>query len=112
MIFRRGDIILADFDPSQKHEVAAQRPAVVVTNNIANNVAPVIVVIPLTTNLERLYPHELLLPVNRTGLEHESKAQVHLLRHISKLRVKKVLGHVSEDLMQQLDIRLREHLAL
>jgi mRNA-degrading endonuclease toxin of MazEF toxin-antitoxin module len=40
------------------HEAAKQRPAVVVTNNIANDVAPVIVVVPLTTNLEWLYPHE------------------------------------------------------
>lgn len=112
MLIRRGDIVLVNFDPAMRHEAAAERPAVVLTNNIANAVAPVIVVVPLTTNLERVYPHELVLPVYRSGLEHESKAQVHLIRHVSKERVVKVLSHLPEDLMRELDGRLREHLAL
>lgn len=74
--------------------------------------APVLLVVPLTTNLERLYPHETLLPVNRTGLEHDSKTQVHLFRHVSTQRISKVLAHVPDDLMFELDVRLREHLAL
>jgi mRNA interferase MazF len=111
VLIRRGDIVLVDFDPAM-HEAAKQRPAVVVTNNIANDVAPVIVVVPLTTNLERLYPHEIVLPVNRTGLEHDGKAQVHLIRHVSARRVSDVLGHVPDDLMIDLDAQLREHLAL
>jgi mRNA interferase MazF len=112
VLLRRGDIVLVDFDPAQAAEAAKTRPAVIVSNNIANSHAHVITVIPLTTSLSRVYPHEMVLPVARTGLDNDSKTQVHLIRHVSKTRIRKTLGHVPEDLMQQLDGLLREHLSL
>lgn len=112
MLLRRGDIVLVNFDPAQQDEAAKSRPAIIVSNNIANLHAHVVTVIPLTTNLSRIYPHELLLPVHGSGLEAESKTQVHLIRHISRHRILKALGHLPEDLMQDLDVLLREHLSL
>ena len=112
MLLRRGDIVLVDFDPAQADEAARTRPAVVVSNNLANVHAHVVTVIPLTTNLERVYPHEIVLPVNRTDLDADSKTQVHLIRHVSKNRLKKTVGYVPEDLLQKLDGLLREHLSL
>lgn len=109
---RRGDIVLIDFDPARSFEAAAKRPAIIVSNNIANAVMHVVIVIPLTTNLSRVYPHETLLPVGRSGLEHDSKTQPHLLRHVSVSRVLRVFGQLPEDLMQEIDGKLREHLAL
>ncbi|WP_457637487.1 type II toxin-antitoxin system PemK/MazF family toxin [Oceanithermus sp.] len=52
------------------------------------------------------------LPVARTGTRSDSKAQTHLIRHVSKRRVVKVIGHVPADLMEALDGRLREVLGL
>ena len=112
MLLRRDDIVLVDFDPAQTPEVAQTRPAVIVSNNIANLHANVVNGVPLTTRLGRVYPHENVLPVSRTGLDADSKTQVHLLRHVSKARIRKVLGHVPDDLMSQLDGLLREHLSL
>lgn len=112
MVLRRGDIVLVNFDPAQQNEAAKTRPAVIVSNNIANHHAHVVTVIPLTTNLSRIYPHEMVLELYQTGLDADSKTQVHLLRHISKARILRVLGHVPEDLMAQLDALLREHLSL
>lgn len=109
---RRGDLVLIDFDPARLFEAAAKRPAIIVSNNIANAVMHVVIVIPLTTQLSRVYPHETFLPVNRSGLEQDCKTQPHLLRHVSVSRVEKVLGHLPEDLMQDVDGKLREHLAL
>lgn len=112
MLFLRGDIVLVDFDPGRRHEAAKQRPAVVVTNDMANASSPVVMVVPLTSNVARIYPHETLLPVNRCGLEFDSKAQVHLLRYVSTERILRTVGRVPDDLMLALDNRLREHLAL
>ena len=112
MLLRRGDIVLADFDPAQRGEAAATRPAIVITNNIANELAEVIVVVPLTTNLERTYPYELMLPNNRTGLDHDSKVQVQYVRHLHKRRIKKSIGYVPPDLMEHIDTRIRTHLGL
>ena len=111
-MLRRGDIVLVDFDPAMPFEAAASRPAIIVSNNLANAHAYVVIVVPLTTNLKRIYPHEMVLEVNRTGLDEPSKTQVHLLRHVSKARIAKVLAHLPTDLMQQLDDLLREYLTL
>lgn len=112
MLIRRGDIVLIDFDPARQYEVAARRPAIVVSNNIANSVMPIIIVIPLTTNMERVYPHETVLPIHRNGLNYECKTQPHLLRHVSVSRVESILSHLPQDLMAEVDAKLREHLAL
>ena len=111
-LIRRGDILLIDFAPALAGEANYTRPAVVVTNNIANAESPAIVVIPLTSNTERVYPFELLVPLERSGLDRDSKAQTQFIRHVSTARVRKPLGHLPEDLMAQLETRLKEHLAL
>lgn len=108
----RGDILLIDFAPAQAGQANHTRPAVVITNDIANEHSPSIVVIPLTSRTERLYPFELFLPADRTGLDHDSKAQAQLIRHISKARIRRSLGHLPADLMTELDERVRGHLGL
>jgi len=108
----RGDVVLVDFDPARAGEAAKTRPAVVVSSDVVNAAAPVVVVVPLTTNLSRVYPSELVLPAARTGTRSDSKAQTHLIRHVSKNRVVRVIGRVPADLMEALDERLREVLGL
>jgi mRNA interferase MazF len=112
MLLRRGDIAFTDFSPAREGEANYTRPAIIVTNNQANAVAPVVTVIPLTSNLERIYPMQLFLPNNRTGLDRDSKAQVELIRHVAIGRIKKVIGYVPDDLMSDLDSKIKEHLAL
>ena len=108
--FNRADIVLVDFNPAMPTEAAKTRPAIIVTNNAANEFSPVLVVIPLTTNLQNIYPHEIVLPKTQTGLDQDSKAQIALIRHISKARVKRVIGFVPDEWMQQVNSRIREHL--
>jgi mRNA interferase MazF len=114
VLLRRGDIALVDFRPGRSGEVDLDymRPAVIVTNDQANAVAPVIVVVPLTSNVDRVYPFQVFLPSDCTGLDRDSKAQVELIRHVSVERVVRVLGRVREELLNELDGRLREHFVL
>jgi mRNA interferase MazF len=112
VILRRADIVLTDFSPARSDEANFVRPAVIITNNKANAVSPVVVVVPLTSNVDRIYPHELLLPNNRTNLDRDSKAQANLIRHVNVNRIVKRLGFVPDDLMLELDSRIREHLGL
>jgi mRNA interferase MazF len=112
VLLRRGDIALVDFRPGRAGEAGYTRPAVIVTNDQANAVAPVIVVVPLTSNVDRIYPFQVFLPADHTGLDRDSKAQVELIRHVSMERVTRVVGRLRDDLLAELDSRLREHLAL
>lgn len=108
----RGDILLVDFSPAQAGEANFVRPAIVVTNDMANEYSPVLIVVPITSNLDRLYPFELALPAEHTGLDRDSKAQVQLIRHVGKARVRKTISHLPADLMIELENRLRVHLGL
>jgi mRNA interferase MazF len=109
---RRGDIVFTDFSSARAGEANFLRPAIIVTNNQANAVAPVVTVVPLTSNLERIYPMQLFLPSHRTGLDRDSKAQVELMRHVAISRIQRTVSYMPEDLMHALDGKIKEHLAL
>jgi mRNA interferase MazF len=111
-LMRRGDIYLTNFSRAREAEADLVHPAVLVTNNAANADSIVVVVVPITSNIARIYPHDLELPNQRTGLNKDGKAQVNLIRHVNINRLIKRLGFVPDDLMNELDTRLREHLSL
>lgn len=108
----RGDIVLVDFDPALQAEAAKTRPALIVTNDDANELSPVLVVVPITSNIQNIYPFEVFLPSSQTGLDVDSKAQIALIRHVSRIRIKRTIGFLDASVMQEINAKLREHLAL
>ena len=111
-LIRRGDICFVHFGPARAGEADFKRPAVVITNNVANARADAMTVIPLTSNIEKVYDFQLLLPNERTGLDKDGKAQTELMTCVAVDRVSRRLGHVPADLMTELDARIKLHLAL
>lgn len=114
---RRGEIHVVNLEPVKSGEANKRRPAVIVSNDGANVAAErtgrgVITVVPVTTNISRVYPFQVLLPANVTGLEHDSKAQAEQVRSVSVERIGSAVGEVSQDMMAELDEALRLHLAL
>ena len=114
---RRGEIRVVDLEPAKSGEANKRRPAVIVSNDGANVAAErtgrgVITVVPVTSNISKVYPFQVLLPANVTGLEHDSKAQAEQVRSISVERIGSSVGEVPQDLMNELDEALRLHLAL
>ncbi len=114
---RRGDILLVDLDPELGSDANKRRPAVIVSNDGANLAATrlgrgVVTVVPVTSNIERIYPFQVPLPAATTGLERDSKAQAEQVRSVAVERVGTRLGAVPGALMSQIDEALRLHLAL
>ena len=114
---RRGEIYLVNLDPAKSGEANKQRPAVIVSNDGANATAErtsygVITVVPVTSNVARVYPFQVLIPADAAGLDRDSKAQAEQVRAISIERVGPVIGEVPHPLMEKLDEALRLHLAL
>ncbi|MEO7664632.1 MAG: type II toxin-antitoxin system PemK/MazF family toxin [Candidatus Limnocylindrales bacterium] len=114
---RRGDIVFVDLEPVRGAEASKGRPAVVVSNDGANATAErlgrgVITVVPLTSNVERVYPFQVLIPAGAGGLGRDSKAQAEQVRSISIERVSGTLGRVPLELLRELDGALRLHLDL
>ncbi len=114
---RRGDIHAVDLEPVRGSEANKRRPAVIVSNDTANATARrlgrgVVTVVPVTSNVARVYPFQVLLPATMTGLDRDSKAQAEQVRSIDLGRVGERLGVVPDAIMGALDDALRVHLGL
>ena len=114
---RRGEIRLVDLEPVRGSEADKQRPAIIVSNDGANNTAlrlgrGVVTVVPVTTNTARVYPFQVLLRAGVTGLAADCKAQAEQVRSIAVERVGARIGKMTAELQADLDEALRLHLAL
>ena len=114
---RRGEIRIVDLDPARGAEANKRRPAVIVSNDGANSTATqlgrgVITIVPITSNVQRVYPFQVLLPSADTGLQQDSKAQAEQVRSVAVERIGEQVGHVPAPIMLDLDEALRLHLAL
>lgn len=116
-VVRRGEIYFVNLDPAKSGDANKKRPAVIVSNDGANVAAErtgqgVVTVVPVTSNISRIYPFQVLLPASSTRLERDSKAQAEQVRSVAIGRLGAVIGEVPHDLMGELDEALRLHLAL
>jgi mRNA interferase MazF len=114
---RRGEIRLIDLDPVRGAEASKTRPAVIVSNDGANSTATrlgrgVVTVVPVTLNVERVYPFQVLLQAGPTGLQRDSKAQAEQVRSVAVERMGPRVAVVPPSLMTQIDEALRLHLSL
>jgi mRNA interferase MazF len=113
----RGEIRLVDFEPSRGAEANKRRPAVIVSNDGANDVVGrlgrgVVTVVPVTSNTTRVYPFQVLLPAGESGLDRASKAQAEQVRSIAAERIGPRVGVITAERMLALNDALRLHLAL
>ena len=98
-------------------EAAKRRPAILVSNDRANATAArlgrgVVAVVPVTSNVARLFPFQAFLPADATGLHVDSKAQAEQVRSLAVERVGPALGRVPPQVMAEVDAALRLHLQL
>lgn len=113
----RGEIRLIDLGPAVPGESAHQRPAVLVSNDGANSTAArlgrgIVTVAPMSSNIDRIYPFQVLVPAHQSGLDRDSKVQAEQVRSVSVERVGRSLGTLPASLMLEVDEALRLHLAL
>ncbi len=114
---RRGEIWLVNLDPAMGSEMNKRRPAVIVSNNGANAVAGqfrkgVVTVVPVSSNVSRVFPFQVLLEPGTTGLRAGSKAQAEQVRSVSVDRLGPRIGYLPAPALKQLDDALRLHLGL
>ena len=100
---RRGSIFWANLDPTIGVEIKKQRPVIVVSNNVINQHSRLVIVIPLTTNINRLSPSHVLLPQGEGGLNQDSKALTEQIRAIDKQRLVNRVGSVSNRFLRLIE---------
>jgi len=116
-MIRRGSIHLVDLDPTLGSEASKVRPAVIVSNDTANATAHrlgrgVVTVVPVTSNVRRVYPFQVYLTISDSGLARESKAQAEQIRAVDVTRIGDQIGLLVGGSMRELDEAIRVHLSL
>ncbi|PYX19536.1 MAG: type II toxin-antitoxin system PemK/MazF family toxin [Acidobacteria bacterium] len=88
---RRGEVWWVSFDPSIGGEIQKTRPAIVISNDAANNALNRVIVIPITSQVAKVYPGEALIILNG----EQRKAMADQIMTASKQRLKNKLGNLS-----------------
>jgi mRNA interferase MazF len=88
---RRGEVWWVSFDPSVGGEIQKTRPAVVLSNDSANVALNRVIVVPISSQVARIYPGEALITLNG----EQRKAMADQIMTASKQRLKNKLGVLS-----------------
>lgn len=108
---KRGSVYLVNFDPTIGAETKKTRPAVIMSNDVANQYSPIVIVVAITGRGESKFD-EILIKPPEGGLTKPSVIQPNQIRSIDKRRLVKKLGDLSKETISDLDIALQITLEL
>lgn len=98
---KRGEVYDARLEPVEGSEQGGTRPVIIVSRDAINAYSPVVLAIPCTTYQtgKRVYPTQVLIQVPDGGLINDSIAMADQVRVLSKTRLLRLRGMLSDDAM-------------
>lgn len=103
----RGEVWLADLDLSKGHEQAGKRPVLILSEDIFNaGPATLVIAIPLTSVIRSISSHVLISPPEG-GLKKPSAIMCEAIRSLSKERLLRRWGSISEEKVKEVEHILR-----
>ena len=101
-VFRRGDIVSAYLDPVVGREQAGRRPVLVISSDDYNRIGTDLVLIMPISSRDRGFPTHVALEAEESGLPRRSFVMTEQIRCISVLRIRRVVGHVGDEVLRRL----------
>ena len=94
----KWEIYFCSLNPTEGSEQQGVRPVIIMSNDAVNHNLPVSTVIPLSSIKadDKIYPTEISLPSNITGLPKNSVAMLQQIRTISHSRLTDKAGIISD----------------
>lgn len=100
---RRGDIYWVTLDPALGTEIRKTRPAVIISNNSCNTYGSRVVVLPITTNVDSLYPGEARIQIQR----RPARVLGDQIRSIDKSRLRSKIAALRHDELRRVEEAVR-----
>ena len=103
MVVEKWSLYWVTLDPITGSEQAGTRPALVISNDMVNEILPVVTILPLSSvkSNNRVYPTEVFLSKELSGLPKDSVIMVHQVRTIDKVRIGKLCGWIDDISMRE-----------
>lgn len=105
---KRGEVWWADFPFSKGGEIQKTRPAVIVSCDFANQTLNRVQIVPLTSNVAKIYPSETLVYLKQTPC----KAMADQIQTATKNRLLKKIDRLSDEDMKDVEGAIKLQLGL
>ena len=97
---KQGELWFANLNSTSGSEQAGFRPVLIISGNLANEYAPVVVCCPLTTKLKNYKGNPILEPTKTNGLKKKSEVLVIHIRSLANDRLKQKIGKVPNETIE------------
>lgn len=105
---KQGEIWNANLNPSKGSEQAGVRPIVILSGNLLNEYLNVVICCPLTTQIKNYKGNLVLTPDSENKLKKKSEILTFHIRSVSKERLIKKTGKISDKEIEQIKKYLNE----
>ena len=99
----RWNIFIADLDPVIGSEQGKKRPVLIISDENLNQVLPVVNVLPISSlkSNRKIYPNEVLLTKEISGLQMDSIILCYQIRTLDKHRLIRQIGKIENNVCQE-----------